>query len=248
MQDQLDLHTKADDSVADKVLAYNRANRAVAILCNHQKSVSKTHGAAMEKMADKVRWPRSRDCADARSQLRALKYQRMKLRYALFTLEPKMRKKHPDLVDDESDLDDEWMEAHEVSLADKAKEAARKKFDKDTAKAAADGDDAPDPSLLEEKLADCDVELERIKTERETKQVEAKRGMSADKLVVAIGKMDTRIAAQRTAAIDKDEGKETSLGTSKINYIDPRITSAWCVKYEVPIERMLSKTLREKVR
>jgi len=56
MQRELDLQTKADDSVADKVLAYNRANRRVAILCNHKKTVSKTHGAAMEKVNDKVRW------------------------------------------------------------------------------------------------------------------------------------------------------------------------------------------------
>lgn len=38
-----------------------------------------------------------------------------------------------------------------------------------------------------------------------------------------------------------------SLGTSKLNYIDPRLTFAWCKKYEVPIEKMFSKTLREKL-
>lgn len=48
-QNELD-KTNPNDSTADKILAYNRANRQVAILCNHQKTVSKTHGAAMEKM------------------------------------------------------------------------------------------------------------------------------------------------------------------------------------------------------
>lgn len=47
--------TPEDASVADKILAYNRANRLVAVLCNHQRSVSKGHGVVMEKMADKVR-------------------------------------------------------------------------------------------------------------------------------------------------------------------------------------------------
>lgn len=47
--------TPADASVADKILAYNRANRLVAVLCNHQRSVSKGHTGVMEKMADKVR-------------------------------------------------------------------------------------------------------------------------------------------------------------------------------------------------
>ena len=47
--------TPQDASLPDKILAYNRANRMVAVLCNHQKSVSKGHGSAMEKALDKVR-------------------------------------------------------------------------------------------------------------------------------------------------------------------------------------------------
>ena len=44
----------------------------------------------------------------------------------------------------------------------------------------------------------------------------------------------------------KDDIKEVSLGTSKINYIDPRISVAWCKRNEVPIEKVFSKTLRDK--
>ena len=36
LQDQLGKLTDSDDNVNAKVLSYNRANRAVAILCNHQ--------------------------------------------------------------------------------------------------------------------------------------------------------------------------------------------------------------------
>ena len=50
--------TPVDASMADKILAYNRANRMVAVLCNHQKSVSKGHGSAMEKALDKVSFSR----------------------------------------------------------------------------------------------------------------------------------------------------------------------------------------------
>lgn len=46
--------TPRDGSIADKILAYNRANRLVAVLCNHQRSVSKGHAVLMDKMADKV--------------------------------------------------------------------------------------------------------------------------------------------------------------------------------------------------
>ncbi len=54
-QEQLDLLTPTEASVQEKLNAYNKANRLVAILCNHQRSVSKTHGQSMEKMNDKVR-------------------------------------------------------------------------------------------------------------------------------------------------------------------------------------------------
>ena len=32
----------------------------------------------------------------------------------------------------------------------------------------------------------------------------------------------------------------------KINYMDPRISVAWCKRNEVPIEKVFSKTLRDK--
>ena len=44
----------ADDSVAAKILSYNRANRAVALLCNHQRAVPKTFAKSMENLQNKV--------------------------------------------------------------------------------------------------------------------------------------------------------------------------------------------------
>jgi hypothetical protein len=46
--------TPADASIADKLLHYNRANRMVAVLCNHQKSVGKNHADVMTRLNDKV--------------------------------------------------------------------------------------------------------------------------------------------------------------------------------------------------
>ncbi len=45
---------------------------------------------------------------------------------------------------------------------------------------------------------------------------------------------------------DRQDNKEVSLGTSKINYMDPRISVAWCKRNEIPIEKIFAKTLREK--
>lgn len=44
----------------------------------------------------------------------------------------------------------------------------------------------------------------------------------------------------------KTETKNLSLGTSKINYIDPRITVAFIKKHSIPPEKLFTKTLLEK--
>lgn len=53
-QEQLDSGTPAKGTVQEKLNAYNHANRMVAILCNHQRAVPKTHEQSMGKMKDKV--------------------------------------------------------------------------------------------------------------------------------------------------------------------------------------------------
>lgn len=58
LQNQLNLLTKDDMTVPEKLLAYNRANRAVAILCNHQRSVPKSHEKSMENLKEKIRQKR----------------------------------------------------------------------------------------------------------------------------------------------------------------------------------------------
>ncbi len=44
----------------------------------------------------------------------------------------------------------------------------------------------------------------------------------------------------------KEDLKTVALGTSKINYLDPRITVAWCKVHEVPIEKIFNKSLLSK--
>ncbi len=50
---------------------------------------------------------------------------------------------------------------------------------------------------------------------------------------------------QRTME-EKEENKTVSLTTSKINYMDPRITVAFCKRVDLPIERVFAKTIRNK--
>jgi DNA topoisomerase I len=79
LQEQLDTMTKKDAHVNDKVLAYNRANRAVAILCNHQRAVPKTFDKSMDNMKQKIQAKKDqiseaeKDLKKAKSELKNLK-------------------------------------------------------------------------------------------------------------------------------------------------------------------------------
>ena len=46
---------KSEGSIAEKMKDYNDANRRVAILCNHKRTVNAGHATQMEKMTDRVR-------------------------------------------------------------------------------------------------------------------------------------------------------------------------------------------------
>ena len=62
----------------------------------------------------------------------------------------------------------------------------------------------------------------------------------------AITRTQTTVKNMEIKLKMKDENKTVALGTSKINYMDPRITVAWCKRNEVPIEKVFPKTLRAK--
>lgn len=61
-----------------------------------------------------------------------------------------------------------------------------------------------------------------------------------------MAKLKQQIEAEEVKVRNKEDNKAVALGTSKINYMDPRITIAWCKRREVPIEKIFPKTLRSK--
>lgn len=151
LQLQLDELTDENMSVPEKLLAYNRANRAVAILCNHQRAVPKTHDKSMENLREKIR------------------------------------------------LKKEQIKEVQRELKDIKKGTAKGSIDKEKKK----------------------KQLDRLKEQL------------------------TKLEIQET---DRDENKTIALGTSKLNYLDPRISVAWCKKHGVPIEKIFNKTQRDKFR
>ena len=62
----------------------------------------------------------------------------------------------------------------------------------------------------------------------------------------AVQRLEEQLMKLEVQATDREENKQIALGTSKLNYLDPRITVAWCKKWGVPIEKIYNKTQREK--
>lgn len=128
LQEQLDKLTDADSSLEEKVLSYNRANRAVAILCNHQRSIPKTFDKSMENLQTKIN--------DKKQQIKETK-----------------------------------------------------------------------------------KELKDAKKEKDSKTIE-----KAEK---KLERLQQQLKKLEVSAVDKEENKQIALGTSKLNYLDPRISVAW---------------------
>ncbi|KAI0775835.1 hypothetical protein BD413DRAFT_470526 [Trametes elegans] len=229
-QQLLDRDTPDKGTVQEKLNAYNNANRLVAILCNHQRAVPKTHEQSMSKMREK---------------LRGFKYERMKLRHALFAIDSKFKKKKK-YTEPESDLDDDAIANHEDTMKTKEIEKAEKKFQKDNDKLVEEGKKPQDESVLKEKIKDIEADFKRLKKERGTEKHTLKRERPTEKIEEAIDKLDEKIKTFKLQMEDREAGKEVALGTSKINYLDPRITAAWCKTHEVPVEKIFSKTLLTK--
>ncbi|XP_058030357.1 DNA topoisomerase I, mitochondrial isoform X1 [Ahaetulla prasina] len=154
LQEQLEALTNEKDSLAAKLLSYNRANRAVAVLCNHQRATPKTYEKSMKNLQAKI---------DARK----------------------------------------------------------------------------------DQLADAKVGLRKARAEHKCKK-EAKSRAAVEKKKKLVKKIEEQLAKLKFQATDKEENKQIALGTSKLNYLDPRITVAWCKRFDVPIEKVYNKTQREK--
>ncbi|KAJ5696132.1 hypothetical protein N7536_006544 [Penicillium majusculum] len=220
-------------TIAEKVKAYNDANRKVAILCNHKRTVTAGHANAMEKMGERIK---------------GLRYQKWRLKQQMLDLDPTLKKKKgAAFFEIDEDLDKEWIEEHQAFLMEEQRTKISKKFEKDNEKRVADGEKEMKASELEERLQVVKEMEKKFKKENKTGKVEAEaRGATVEKLEGSIAKIDQRVETMSVQAQDKEDNKEVALGTSKINYIDPRLTVVFSKKYDVPIEKFFSKALREK--
>ncbi|XP_028639282.1 DNA topoisomerase I, mitochondrial isoform X1 [Grammomys surdaster] len=153
LQEQLRALTRVEDSLTCKVLAYNRANRAVAVLCNHQRAVPKTFEKSMQKLQKKI-------------------------------------------------------EKKKAQVAE-----------------------------AQVKLLKAEIDL-RMRGDSKSKSFLQKQRR--------LLKLEEQLAQLYVKATDKEENKQVALGTAKLNYLDPRISIAWCKRFGVPVEKIYNKTQRER--
>ncbi|KAK2517458.1 hypothetical protein Q9233_013102 [Columba guinea] len=96
-----------------------------------------------------------------------------------------------------------------------------------------------------QQVEEAKQELKNAEDEfKDTKDDKAKANVEKKKKLLK--RLEEQLAKLNVQATDKEENKQIALGTSKLNYLDPRISIAWCKKFGVPIEKIYNKTQREK--
>ncbi|KAL1296659.1 hypothetical protein AAFC00_000140 [Neodothiora populina] len=224
---------KATGTIPEKVKAYNDANREVAILCNHKRTVAAGHAAQMEKLQDR---------------LDALRYQQYRTKLMMLDIEPKLKKKRgAEYFSLPEDISEEWVSKHIEDLYEQERVKITKKFEKENEKRVADGEKEMKQKELDDRLKAANELKKKMEKEKKTGKVEAEgKAPTVEKYEAQVEKLQNRIETMKIQSQDKEQNKEVALGTSKINYIDPRLTVVFSKKFDVPIERFFSKTLREK--
>ncbi|KAJ2304035.1 DNA topoisomerase 1 [Coemansia sp. RSA 2706] len=221
--------TPAEGTEAEKLLAYNRANREVAVLCNHQRSVSKGFQGQMSRIEDK---------------LFGVRYQRKLLRDHLLEIAPDLSKR-PE-VREKDVLPAKQITAYLLAVCELDREKTRKKFERDNEKLKEADEPLQPESKLQELLDAIDAREKSIKDGTYEPELPVGKNTTTDKILDKIEKLTQRIANIKVDMVDRDENKATALSTSKVNYIDPRISIAWGKKHNVPMEKIFNKALREK--
>jgi DNA topoisomerase-1 len=88
------------------------------------------------------------------------------------------------------------------------------------------------------------------KIDEQIKKVKSKlrkaRKSSGETKADRITKLTEKLKKLRIKKELKQEMKNTALSTSRVNYIDPRITVAFCKKFNIPIDKVFNQALQKK--
>lgn len=141
----------------------------------------------------------------------------MKLRHALFGIDSKY-KNIKQYAEDESDIDEDFVQLYEDELKAKEIERAEKKFARVNEKLEEEGKPKQNDDVLANQLTNIEEEFKRLEKERGKDKARPRRDQSVDKIEIAIQKLSDKIKTFKLQMVDRDAGKEVALGT---RYVSP---------------------------
>ena len=97
-----------------------------------------------------------------------------------------------------------------------------------------------------EKLEVLERELAKLAKKGAKPSDDSKMPKNVEQCKAMIEKAREALLKEEQKVQNKEDNKNLALGTSKINYMDPRITISWCKHKEVPIEKIFTSNLRQK--
>ena len=166
----------------------------------------------------------------------------------ILVLEPKLKNKKKDFFSDINELtaDEQYDIIAKVIARDKEK--LQKKFERDLAKQKEEKVPVAERVTkkdLNEKIKELTALEKQYRKEVRIKP-EVKASMTVEKLMAQVEKLELQIKNTILQKQDKEDNSTVALGTSKLNYIDPRLTVMFSKKFDVPIDKLFSKVMREK--
>jgi len=102
-------------------------------------------------------------------------------------------------------------------------------------------------SELRDEVKDLKDHIRALEGNKKISKEDAERFPSnVDSAKKKLETLKERLRKAEIKRTEKDDLKEVSTSTSKINYIDPRVTITWCNKVGIPLSKVFSKTVRDK--
>ncbi|TKY86349.1 hypothetical protein EX895_004498 [Sporisorium graminicola] len=239
-------------------LAYNEANRQVAILCNHQKTVNPMLlNRNLERTQEKIFQIRYEIMKEQQKILTFHKLGELKKEFKPKEF-PFM--KQFDKIMRKQDLDTEKVKQYEEQMITDKKAKLESTFKRQQSelqyqleqKGLAGEDGTPkkskkvknveeevrssikgfkDKKQVDEELKALNETAKRLEKERKTNKSQATSCNFASSAKKILGKYEM-IKKQEAELVNKNNTSDVALSTSKLNYIDPRITLAWLKEWD----------------
>jgi len=159
--------TVKNSTINEKLLAYNRANRQVAILCNHQRAVSKNHNDQLKRIKDKIL---------------TSKYQRYLVSNEILEIDPSLKKKKPEYGRLSRGITKEFIKNYE----EKELEKKKAKLERDNEKRKKEGKELLTLEDVEKKKHQPSLERLQKQYDVLSKRIKAQQLLLIDKVYIYI--------------------------------------------------------------